>query len=383
MNKIAHFGTFDVDNYGDLLFPHIAEYKLPKYKWEHISPTDDKTIFDDSLPIISFKAGRRNTYKALVVGGGNILHLMENENTVYKNSYGFAYADLWIGVAKMAMIQKIPYVFNAPGVSRSISSSILKELALLAFENSNYVAFREKYSVGIIEKIRLNDSRKYLKDYSIVPDTAFDICKMWPLPKRNNDDKYICVNLNERYHKPINETAKYLDEISIELKMPVKLIIIGDCHGDFDFTNRVSGKMKTEHEIVKSNGLKKLAHVIGKSNFFIGSSMHGFITALSYDVPSFLVLKGKPLHKFEGLIELAKLNERVICKSFKEVLENLDSPGVISVPVKQKIHFDLDVHWRKIDEIIKKGKTESFSFKVYFYRLLLRMQLTYQKRSNK
>ena len=27
--RIAHFGTFDVDNYGDLLFPHLAEWRLP------------------------------------------------------------------------------------------------------------------------------------------------------------------------------------------------------------------------------------------------------------------------------------------------------------------------------------------------------------------
>lgn len=379
MNKIAHFGTFDVNNYGDLLFPHIAEYRLPIYKWEHISPTNNKTIFEDSKPIISFKYGSKKKYKALVVGGGNILHLMENKNTVYKNSFGFAYADLWIGVAKMAMTQKIPYVFNAPGVSRSISSSLLKKLALLTFENSNYVAFREKLSLEIIEKIRLNDSKKYFKKYSIVPDTAFDISKMWPLPTKSNKEEYICVNLNERYHQPINETAKYLDKISFELKMPVKLIIIGDCHGDFDFTNQVSRKMKSDYEIIKSDGLKKLAHVIGYSNYFLGSSMHGFITALSYNVPSFLVLKSKPLHKFVGLLDITKLNERVICQSFKEVLNSLNTPAILSISVKEKIHSDLDIHWGKIDNIINEGKTNRFSFKVFYYKLLLKMQLKYQK----
>ena len=46
--KIAHFGTFDVDNYGDLLFPHIVEWRLPTSFFIHISPTNNRLKFSDA-----------------------------------------------------------------------------------------------------------------------------------------------------------------------------------------------------------------------------------------------------------------------------------------------------------------------------------------------
>ena len=139
MIKIAHFGTFDVDNYGDLLFPHLVEYRLPQYDWEHISPTNNSSVFKDSMPIISFDDACKNLYNAVIIGGGNIIHLLDNKETVYNFKEGFAYSDLWVGSAKMAMEQGIPYVLNAPGISKKFSHFLHKRIARFTFKNSNYV----------------------------------------------------------------------------------------------------------------------------------------------------------------------------------------------------------------------------------------------------
>ncbi|MCB0745635.1 MAG: polysaccharide pyruvyl transferase family protein, partial [Ignavibacteriae bacterium] len=156
MIKIGHFGTFDVDNYGDLLFPYIAEYRLPKYDWEHISPTNNTTVFKDSLPVVSFAEAMKKKYNAVVIGGGNILHLNHNKNTVYSNIDGFAYANLWVGAAKIAMEQNVPYIFNAPGVSKKIRGYFHEKIAQYTFENSNYVALREKYSLDLARRVIKN-----------------------------------------------------------------------------------------------------------------------------------------------------------------------------------------------------------------------------------
>jgi len=380
MIKIAHFGTFDVDNYGDLLFPHIAEYRLSQHEWEHVSPTNNVTNFKDSMPIVSFDCAKKKQYNAIVIGGGNILHLMHNKHTVYNNIDGFAYADLWVGSAKIAIEQKIPYVFNASGVSMKFIYYLHKKIALSTFKNSDYVALRERLSAEMAEGV--SGSKSNLKfNCHVIPDTAFDIDKMWPLHTKR-PSKYICVNLNERYHKPVDDTAENLDEISKELKMPIKLIIIGDCHGDQEFTKKVSKKMKTDHQIIESDGLKKLAHIIGYSNYFFGSSMHGFITALSYGVPAFLILNKVPMHKFIGLLEITEIDNKVICESFRDVRKVLNSPAILKNEVKKKIQSDLDKHWDKVDSIVKNGKTAGTSKIVLKFHKLLKLQLIYNKIRN-
>jgi polysaccharide pyruvyl transferase WcaK-like protein len=380
MIKIAHFGTFDVDNYGDLLFPHIAEYKLPQYEWVHVSPTTRNTIFKDSLPIVSCDYARTKQFNAFVIGGGNILHLMPNKRTVYINKIGFSYADLWIGAAKMAMEQKKPYIFNAPGISKKIVHYFHKKIALSVFKNSNYIALRERFSVEISEGISKSKSNPEFSTH-IIPDTAFDIDRMWPIDTIK-PSKYITVNLNGRYHKPVSTTANNLDAISRELKMPIKLIVIGGCHGDQEFTKMVSKEMKTDHEILESNGLKKLAHTIGYSSYFFGSSMHGFITALSYGVPAFLILNKTPLHKFVGLLEITEIDNKIICESFEDVRKGLNKPAILKSEVKLKIQSDLDKHWKKIENIINDEKVLGVSKTVLRFRDLLKLQLKYNKIRN-
>ncbi|WP_417370985.1 polysaccharide pyruvyl transferase family protein [Gelidibacter japonicus] len=380
MIKIAHFGTFDVDNYGDLLFPHIAEYRLPHYKWEHVSPTNNITVFKDGMPIIPFECAREKQFDCILIGGGNILHLNHNQNTVYNKIEGFAYADLWVGAAKIAMEQKIPYIFNAPGVSRNFVDYLHKRIALATFKNSNYIALRERISVEMAESISTIKT-KFNWSANVVPDTAFDIDKMWPLDIYKSTE-YISVNLNERYHKPIDDTAENLDEISKELKMPIKLIIIGNCHGDYEFTKKVSNRMQAEHQVVESDSLKKVAHLIGNSNYFFGSSMHGFITALSYNVPAFLILNKTPLHKFTGLLEITEIDDKVICESFKDVRNVLNFPAILDIEVRKKIQSDLDKHWRKIDHIIKNEKIVGVSKTVHNFHKLLKFQLKYNRLRN-
>ncbi len=380
MAKIAHFGTFDVDNYGDLLFPYIAEYRLPKYQWEHVSPTNNLTVFKDSKAVISFENARENQYDAIVIGGGNIIHLLDNHSTVYNDIPGFSYGNLWVGAAKIAINQKIPYVFNAPGISRKFTSYIQKKIASSTFKHSNYVAFRERLSKEIAFSTLHNKGNS--NKLSIVPDTAFEIDKLWPIEKPKDSD-YVTVNLNERYHVNIKNTALHLDKISETLKMPIKLIVIGACHGDKEFTRKVSKEMTSKHDIVESNGLKKLAHVIAHGKYFFGSSMHAFITALSYGIPALLVLNNKPLHKFIGLLEITELESNVICKSFKDALKNMSSPAILEKKVKLKIQSDLNIHWNKIDTIIKNKEFSASSFYIIKFEKLLSLNLKFYRILNK
>jgi hypothetical protein len=83
--------------------------------------------------------------------------------------------------------------------------------------------------------------------------------------------------------------------------------------------------------------------------------MHAFITALSYQVPALLVLNDHPMHKFKGLLEIGELSSSVICNSFEDSFNKLETPALLTKNVKINIQKKLDEHWKNIDEIINRG----------------------------
>jgi polysaccharide pyruvyl transferase WcaK-like protein len=346
--KIAMLGTFDVDNYGDLLFPFIAEHRLIDYELVFISPTRNKTVFDDAKSVISFNEFKQTKFDGILIGGGNILHLLSNFTTAY-NSKGFSYADLWIGAVNYASKIKVPSVFNAPGIAHQFKHKHEIKLIKETFESCNYISLRDNQSKDIIKGI-IKDTDKI----NVVPDTALEINEMWPFKNEsiNND---VCINLNERYHGDIKETAKWVELIANKTNLNIKFIVIGDCHGDLDFTKKVANEIKCNKIIVESNNLKKVAHTIANSKLFLGSSMHAFISAISYGVPAFLVLKENPKHKFKGLLDLCDLEYNCLCTSFENCYNNLDKPASITLNTRENIKIKLDNHWKAINDIFKSG----------------------------
>lgn len=365
-NKIALFGTFDVDNYGDLLFPYIAQHRLKNYKLEFVSPTNKTTTFEDAKHVISFDDCVKKNYDAVIIGGGNILHLKPNIKTVYTLP-GFSYADLWIGAIKLAGDKKIPSLFNAPGIPQEFKSDTEKKIVHDALLSCSYISFRETYSKKIIESL-FNEE---IIDIHVVPDTAFEISKVWPLENQLKNN-VITINLNSRYHNPIDETVKWIDEIALKLNCDIIFVVIGDCHGDSIFTNLVAKKIVAKYEIHTSDNLKELAHCIGRSRMFIGSSMHGFITALSYKTPAFLVLNNKPIHKFTGLYELCGLEAESLCSSFKECYLNIDKTAMLSNETVDKISILLDAHWNQVENLIQDKLITKSTQNIQDYRLLLK-----------
>lgn len=344
--KIAMLGTFDVDNYGDLLFPFIAERRLEGYDLVFISPTSNKTVFDDAKTVISFNEFKQEKFDGILIGGGNILHLLSNYTTVYNNR-GFNYADLWIGAVDYASKIKVPSVFNAPGIAHQFKHKDEIKLVKETFESCNYISLRDEQSKDLVKGFLKN-----IENINVVLDTALEINEMWPFENDiiNND---LCINLNERYHGNIKETAKWIELIAQEKKLKIKFIVIGNCHGDLDFTKKVASQIKSNSVIVESNNLKKVAHTIANSKLFLGSSMHAFITSLSYGVPAFLVLNLNPKHKFIGLLDLCNLEYNCLCTSFENCYNNLDKPASLTINTRKDIKIKLDNHWKAINDVFK------------------------------
>ena len=70
---IAHFGTFDVENYGDCLFPLLFERKMAAAGIEsvHVSPRGVATRWPDGAETISIREALASSHQfsAAVLGG--------------------------------------------------------------------------------------------------------------------------------------------------------------------------------------------------------------------------------------------------------------------------------------------------------------------------
>ena len=121
--NIAIIGTFDVKNYGDLLFPEVLENELKKRlnlnKLYMFSPnggikpfTKEKVYPIRDLEKIINDVG----IDAIIIGGGNIIRLDKTIARDYKRSYEAAYG-LWQVPILLAVKYNIKVLFNAPGVA--------------------------------------------------------------------------------------------------------------------------------------------------------------------------------------------------------------------------------------------------------------------------
>ncbi len=121
--RIAQLGTFDVANYGDLLFPLLAHRRLerffPDLHMDFVSPVGGDPVWSDcvaSVPWQSF-AECIESYDAILVGGGNIIRLNPTDLGHYQEGLTplLAYARLWAAFAELNQ-KGIPILWNAPGV---------------------------------------------------------------------------------------------------------------------------------------------------------------------------------------------------------------------------------------------------------------------------
>ena len=72
--RIAHFGAFDHDSFGDLVLPHIMEYFLPEFDVVHVSPAAKITPWADAKKTITTdEAFKRTDWDGVIIGGGDIV----------------------------------------------------------------------------------------------------------------------------------------------------------------------------------------------------------------------------------------------------------------------------------------------------------------------
>lgn len=334
MNKIAIHGAFDRFNYGDLLFPLILENVFAdcknNYDIDYFGLIDSDLSSYGAKPTKSieqlFKAETLQDGSLLIIAGGEILGANWFELYGYTLPYSLKsfYLMLKRNVPKRYLLRlkpeldsskisqpfllspkdftsQIKIIYNAVGgVSLYYGNYSIKEYFQIIdkLNQATYVSVRDNRTKSVLESL----SKKI--EVHLVPDSATSLSKYFPpelLIKLANleikswiekySGRYLVLQIAKKFcndEATIEQISNQIEEIYLKHKLVTILCPIGMATGHEDFIplSAIKNRVKTPILFLDNPSLFDIMTLIAYSNMFIGTSLHGAITAMSYAVPN-------------------------------------------------------------------------------------------------
>lgn len=327
MDKILIIGAFDRYNYGDLLFPLIIEKQLNTYgkdfKYEFFGIIKSDLSKEGGKPTKDLQAfyeecNHPDQKVSIIVAGGEALGVTWNSllaalsspfQKIHKHHIRInKVLDLNI-VAKKLLKGKttLPFVFDKTDF-QSVQSVILNSLGGSGISSGlfdRYAFMKPKLQradyLAVRDLVTLNNLQQNGVQAHLFPDSAILMSEFYPtetLEKRVTQEvlDYVRANRGNYVFFQINKKttvgkealiAKELDLIYHESKTGICLCPIGKAlnHDDHQALQAVKDKLNSPSTYFDADNVWDIMYLIASSKAYIGTSLHGAITSMSYSVP--------------------------------------------------------------------------------------------------
>ncbi|MGJ3230740.1 MAG: polysaccharide pyruvyl transferase family protein [Oceanicaulis sp.] len=357
-------GAFDMQNFGDLLFPEIARARLPD--WETViavaptgcapglgcaPPMPAQALFNPATPM-----------DAVMIGGGYIVHDFEMDGLVKLRGSpsdrpaGARLSQCWEGATRAAALRRVPVVWNAPGVPFPFASPRRPALRAIC-EAADYFSLRDRASARLF----LPEAPEAV---TVTPDPVAELARHWP--KRSLEPHWrrvrdrvglgggqdvLAVHVRDRSLNGLGPAglAGLIDRFAAEAGLVPLLVAVGEAHDDAATARLVSACLTERHVVLEApESLREIAAVFAHARLYVGASLHGYIAAAAYGVPGALV--ARPAYgKFAGFVEHAGWPDdlhRDWAGAFDHALALLQAAPVRPLP--PTVFAALDAHWTSI-----------------------------------
>lgn len=314
MNLLA-IGAYERDNFGDLLFLFMIKNLLPK----NINIVPSSIIFSDmrningEIVLPYNELLKKYKFDAIYVAGGEIgavnikdalmmdidkisidkrVNMLDYDqfNDLIKTYTGvdnFAIEHAYMpDLKKYNLNSETPLIINSVGLSKIklLKNEFLKH-SIGILKDSN-ISVRDKDSLDLLYENKIKAS--------LSPDIVHAISAIHPKNKTN--DKYYVFQINSDIVNKYNYSSDYIAEtllgICNNLSANVKLFLSGTAsfHDSIEFYTHIldSFNMKTSNysiEIINDRNPLKLVDHISASIMWIGTSLHGRIISIAYNIP--------------------------------------------------------------------------------------------------
>jgi len=361
--RLGLFGTFDVENYGDLLFPIIAERELRQrlddlqlVRYSYNAKNAESWPFEvRSLVDLLEDDQAIEALDAILIGGGHLIRfdkLVANqyEPPVPQITHPSGY---WLAPALAGIAAGRPVLWNAPGASQELPDWG-KPLLTLALDNSAYVSVRDANSLDAVR------SAGFRGMCHIVPDTAFAIARRFPLDSLRAHTMEVLSRCGLTGKYLVVQASPALCSMVAALSSATKLfsdfqlvaLPIGPILGDD--ASHLQGILPYARYPASWPTLQEIAGIIGLSSGVIGVSLHLSITALAYGLP---VLR--PADFTRGKYAILQSSENV----YTGGQDHLDGALAFAVAAKMdarstcslvgRAQSELTEHWDRIAEVCR------------------------------
>ena len=338
--KLALIAAFDRYNYGDLLMPIVFESFLDKYypnsDFEYVYFAQKQINMDyaggvNTVEINKLYNGEIKVDAAIIVGGEvlsanyyemymnvqtnklkiitfKILHRLFKKptNEICKIALHGQTGKPWIIDPKLCN----QVMYNTVGGNIFYDNVLTKkdqdEIGK-CLKESSYISIRDNGSMEANSHL-LPDHTKFFPDSVLIMSRLFS-------------DEYIEANMTEKFKKEMNAYSNYfvvqvnksigmelvdelaaeIDKIKEKLNLDCVLVPIGYAQGHEDQIplKLIRDKCKSNPYLPEFNNIYDTIYAIKNSKMYLGSSLHGAITAISYSVQhSALTKNSKKLISF-------------------------------------------------------------------------------------
>jgi lipopolysaccharide transport system ATP-binding protein len=296
--QIGLFGTFDVENYGDLLFPLIAEAELTErlgtvnfHRFSYHAKTPPAWPYTvTSVTELPRMAGNLD---GVLVGGGCIVRFDKGVAPGYGPPTPAIHhpTGYWLTPALIALQHGIPLIWNAPGApGKDFDDRIpawAEPLMHLALAHSRYIAVRDEPSQAALARFVGKEP------ITLMPDTAFGLSRLINEQQPSAQFRRLCKDSGLSSPYIVVQTVRGLDSFMCFVKKHSQRL------RDFRLLALPIGPTCGDDEAILGDDLPGLvrlhvwphplllAELISQAAGVIGYSYHLAITALAFGVPVF------------------------------------------------------------------------------------------------
>lgn len=327
MNKILIIGAFDRFNYGDLLFPIIIEQQLKTYssaldiEYFGIVESDLSSLGGKPTKSIQqfYESCENGTQRAnIIVAGGESIavtwhSLLVALNKKYKIIRRYQHHfEKFIDLNKFAKNilkgqTELPFVFNSDDFKSvdhvifnslggsEIPDSIFKKVKGLRkkLQQVDYFSVRDKVTKRNMDQLDIPTK--------LFPDSAILMSKFYPNKVletlvsadvksyvEKNVGNYVFFQINRNHAKNQEEQiASQLNAIYKQTQTEICLCPIGKAsnHNDDEALQKILPYLENTGHFFEEVNVWDIMYLIANSKCYIGTSLHGAITAMSYAIP--------------------------------------------------------------------------------------------------
>lgn len=363
---IGNFATCDVENYGDLLYPVIVDKMLQlrgvvdeirQYSFLDGPAPCDSGYTNFSIQDLLDEKSR--VLRSLVIGGGDILRtdtatLASHYKTIYRKRLGHPYLQ-WIGekcfkkpkvvelFLKRCMSYEAvgPFLLDGksfPGIG-SVSycscgipfdfSAKEKERVKEVMDGASFIWLRDRTSrdkllaAGVTREIHTApDLILTLSDFF---DKASERSRGRQILRSYGADtgkKIVTFQCTPHAGQPLEEIVSQLSSYRQRSGAEIVLLPLGYCHKDDHFLKRLSRESGGAFHYIGARSIFDMLSVLAASDLFVGTSMHGNITALCYGIPH--LFGPIQVAKVGGFLDMVDISHEFILSSWKEINDKAD-----------------------------------------------------------